>query len=587
MRITQLRLENFKSFKEPTTIDFAPVTLLFGPNSAGKSTVVQALSYMSRGFASLSTKEFENLFNAKLNEKADFFSIGVSVDIGEFDIIESRSAQELNGYLTIFEESNDNEYTDFSAMTSAINSVGVTIYYRSGKACSGFEIWLNTEKFMSVKPVKSDKKNTTSESSVKPWQITEINSSHSLFEDNDFRSVWDLVTDPFNECLDSGDFQIGIQGRTPSANMTIQVPSTSWSENASSSLIRKIIESFLGLLLNSAFEVVEEELDATSHLGPLRIVPEDQDSFENANDYDGSRFWRDLSRREDFGEQYLGEVSECFEDKISSGYSVKRMHIRTIYENSDNAETMLDMEFSSAQLMKYNHHINGENVNFYELDKDGVPLNITEEVDAELVDYLKEYKLKAYDDAQLTGQAGIFFVNEEGFFSPKNVGVGLSQVLPVVVGSRENSIRFFCVEQPELHIHPRMQTGLADIFIDASGTERFSDPRDPSAEDYENSKPVNFNNLEFESATKYVPAKGVKVTDAHKTFLIETHSEHLVLRLLKRIRQGVISTDYASVLYIQKQENGSQVTKLRIDDEGDFIDEWPGGFFDERDEELF
>jgi predicted ATPase len=48
MRISKLSLTNFKSFKETQTIEFAPVTLLFGPNSVGKSSVILALLYLQQ-----------------------------------------------------------------------------------------------------------------------------------------------------------------------------------------------------------------------------------------------------------------------------------------------------------------------------------------------------------------------------------------------------------------------------------------------------------------------------------------------------------------------------------------------------------
>lgn len=46
MNITKLTLTNFRSFKESQTIEFAPTTLLFGPNSAGKSTILLAFFYV-------------------------------------------------------------------------------------------------------------------------------------------------------------------------------------------------------------------------------------------------------------------------------------------------------------------------------------------------------------------------------------------------------------------------------------------------------------------------------------------------------------------------------------------------------------
>jgi ABC-type hemin transport system ATPase subunit len=45
MILKALTLENFKGIREPVRIEFAPLTLLFGPNNAGKSTIVQALTY--------------------------------------------------------------------------------------------------------------------------------------------------------------------------------------------------------------------------------------------------------------------------------------------------------------------------------------------------------------------------------------------------------------------------------------------------------------------------------------------------------------------------------------------------------------
>ena len=45
MLISSITIENFKGINEPVRIDFKPITLLFGPNSAGKSTIVQALHY--------------------------------------------------------------------------------------------------------------------------------------------------------------------------------------------------------------------------------------------------------------------------------------------------------------------------------------------------------------------------------------------------------------------------------------------------------------------------------------------------------------------------------------------------------------
>ena len=48
---------------------------------------------------------------------------------------------------------------------------------------------------------------------------------------------------------------------------------------------------------------------------------------------------------------------------------------------------------------------------------------------------------------------------------PSAVGTGISQVFPVIAAAVAEKAQFVAVEQPELHIHPRMQCELGDVFI--------------------------------------------------------------------------------------------------------------------------
>ena len=73
MTITAITIENFKGIKEPVRVELKPITLLFGPNSAGKSTIVQALHYALEIF------ERQNL-----NPDRTLLG-GSSVDLGGFE----------------------------------------------------------------------------------------------------------------------------------------------------------------------------------------------------------------------------------------------------------------------------------------------------------------------------------------------------------------------------------------------------------------------------------------------------------------------------------------------------------------------
>jgi predicted ATPase len=125
-----------------------------------------------------------------------------------------------------------------------------------------------------------------------------------------------------------------------------------------------------------------------------------------------------------------------------------------------------------------------------------------------------------------------------------DIGFGVSQLLPFIVQSLASEGRIIAIEQPEIHVHPKLQADLGDLLAETI--------REP-----------------FENQ-----------------FLIETHSEHLVLRLQKLVRQKTLTPEEVSILYVARGSEGSTVQRLRLDENGDFIDEWPGGFFPERLREL-
>jgi len=67
MILTSLTLENFKAVGDPVKIDFKPITLLFGPNSAGKSTIIQALHYAHEIFERNNTNPDKTLMGGQSN----------------------------------------------------------------------------------------------------------------------------------------------------------------------------------------------------------------------------------------------------------------------------------------------------------------------------------------------------------------------------------------------------------------------------------------------------------------------------------------------------------------------------------------
>jgi predicted ATPase len=117
-----------------------------------------------------------------------------------------------------------------------------------------------------------------------------------------------------------------------------------------------------------------------------------------------------------------------------------------------------------------------------------------------------------------------------------DVGFGVSQILPVLVlcyyvpkGST------ILLEQPEIHLHPSVQAGLADVFLDA-----------------------------------------VKIRQVQ--ILFESHSEHLLRRLQRRIAEEALAPDSTALYFCEMTNGGSALKKLDVDLYGN-ITNWPRDFF--------
>lgn len=123
-----------------------------------------------------------------------------------------------------------------------------------------------------------------------------------------------------------------------------------------------------------------------------------------------------------------------------------------------------------------------------------------------------------------------------------DVGMGISQILGILFAAfRSPQPKMLTVQQPELHLHPHAQGHFADLMIKV---------------------------IEEEIA-------------GPSQWIVETHSEAMISRIQRRVRDGRLSPDEVSVLYVEATPSGSEIRELRLNEAGDFLDEWPGGFFEE------
>ena len=125
-----------------------------------------------------------------------------------------------------------------------------------------------------------------------------------------------------------------------------------------------------------------------------------------------------------------------------------------------------------------------------------------------------------------------------------HVGVGVSQVLPIVVSllmSGNDDVLIF--EQPELHLHPKIQSRLCDLFL--------------------------------------------AITSSGRQCIVETHSEYIINRLRLRIAQSINDDlmNKSSLYFINKDSGVSDFVKVEINRFG-AIPNWPKEFFDQSEREI-
>lgn len=123
-----------------------------------------------------------------------------------------------------------------------------------------------------------------------------------------------------------------------------------------------------------------------------------------------------------------------------------------------------------------------------------------------------------------------------------DVGFGLSQVLPALVQV------FYCepdstvwMEQPEIHLHPQVQANLADVFISAIKSREGGE-------------------------------------DRNVQLIVESHSEHFLNRLQRRVAEGEIAAEDVAVYFCRKAGERTELEPLRLNELGE-IENWPENFF--------
>ena len=155
---------------------------------------------------------------------------------------------------------------------------------------------------------------------------------------------------------------------------------------------------------------------------------------------------------------------------------------------------------------------------------------------------IESFKTKRLAEHRKEYEVLVRTVNSSYDVNLTDVGFGVSQVLPVIVECfyvpSQSTIIF---EQPEIHLHPRVQADLADLFIEAIQARE--------------------DGLE----------RGIQL-------IVESHSEHFLRRLQRRIAEEKLLHTQVALYFCEPTEQGASIRELETDLFGN-IRNWPQSFF--------
>jgi len=582
MRLTAIELENFKGIgNRCQRIELAPITLLFGPNSAGKSTVLHALHYAREiierrninagttlAGGNLNLGGFRNIVHARDLTRPIRIRLEAQLPHADADdafrlnrlgfdpftqgsIISTFGRSSLQ-YLAYFA----GEFVSGGPTVSLIDIQSTSIELevrwderRQEPYVSRYVVEMNGEPFCEL----------TAQEFSTTARLQAFNFEHPLLrevevsDDGERASLSEnpspltdlirrysrlAVTEGKDRELPDSALSVnvgGTFGALPTAqdelhfDLTDPIDSPDARDmheavDPNEEADKRMLEQLLPEILCAPLETFRRLLFTSTYIGPLRDVPprgfQPQLVTDDARWANGLAAWDAILSAGQRESRLLDNLNSWLseQDRLDSGYSFEVKEYRRIDKDSDLARlaARASIEESSDEFLT-------------ELNR---------------LDWISDVVLR--DE-----RTGIDVL-------PCEIGVGLSQLVPIVALPFKRT-GLFSIEQPELHVHPRIQVRLGDLFISTMT---------PAHDD----QPIC------------------------NTWLVETHSEHILLRLKRRLRETsegeqpdwvpALRPDDIAIYFVEMDEDGSRFSKIGVDEEGEFTDVWPKGFFGERREEL-
>lgn len=550
--LTALRIGNFKAFAEAQRIPVRPLTLIYGANSSGKSSVLHSMILARHA------QETGDLDVHRTNVG------GESVDLGGFrQYVHRREANRRVEWAMDLDTSSFKDrlaelFAPVKQVTMLLN-LGIGLddqdhpLPESIPEIHTYELLADGQSLLRMSRRRDGK-----------LQLDRLDHEHPVFREvikamvmlstttetihpEDFEGLDEAIAELVPEVVaKSTQFLPDGLGESnvfsPGGQARLFTISKARRKEELSAAVRSFLPRKIDEILRGVGQVVAGELSRLRYLGPLRSYPPRHLAFSQHHDpnwYAGGGYAWDVIRR-DAGVRKLVNEWLSAPDRLQTPYELILRDLVGI----DQLEGPLLDGLEQIELdMEPDYDDSPTPTGAYPVVKDP---------EAEAV---KIRDLIRSSDIDKLNELIMIDRRSNTVVSHRDVGIGVSQVLPILVGAYASRNQIVAIEQPEIHLHPALQADLGDVFIQSA------------------------------------------LGPGRNRFLIETHSEHLLLRVMRRMREtsndelpeGVppITPKDVCVLFVQPKGTSSAVRHLELDEEGQLLDAWPGGFFEEGYRERF
>lgn len=595
MTFTALRLANFKAFAAAQRVPLRPITLVYGANSAGKSSILHALALAHHA---VETGELDT-------QRTQIG--GESIDLGGFLQYVHRRERERQVELA-FEIDPRRLSGRVAELLRTASSLIVEVAIGTGVTLDQLDLFGDRGR-LNLPKGKAQIERFSIEVDGAPllsmsvrWEgmlrLDRLDHAHPVFRelfrgllmlatttqetrDEDFAALGDVLDAlvPGITAKVGGLFpRIEEEPAMGEANRqredTIVPVSRGRRQEDLARAARLFLPRALRELVDGLGAAIEEEIRRLRYLGPLRSYPPRHLAFSQHHDpnwfagggyaWDVVRTSEDVRRRVNawLGDErflktpYELEVRDLLPAPIVAGELPSKLG-KALHDFAAallerlNGDESFDLKALASELADQLEEIDPDDPQSTvpEIEELVAGAADSEERSESWVEEMVDSRSEKLQDLVLIDKRTGTTV------SHRDVGIGVSQVLPVLVAAYASSGKLLAIEQPEIHLHPALQAELGDVLLEAA------------------------------------------LGEGGNTLLVESHSEHLLLRIMRRMRETSAGTlpkdvpevhpDQVMVLYVEPDGPKSIVREMPLNERGELVKAWPGGFFEEGLREIF